>query len=264
MRSDTHRRILWLLPHPDDEFACSMRIRATAAAGDEVHCVFLTDGGFGGQSVARRRLESLRVLRRLGVGAAAVHFLGERHGFRDGTLHERLEDALQALDALIEAMGAVDVLHVPAWEGGHQDHDATHLLGIVLARRRSVGSLRQFPLYHGAGLPGPWFRVLHPLAANGPVQPHRATPVERLWAVALCLSYRSQWRTWLGLLPFFAWHMLARGTFPEQQVDPARVAESPHVGVVLYQRRGFLAMPEFRRAADAFLAAHGIAPATVP
>lgn len=264
MPSDPRRCVLWLLPHPDDEFACSMRIRTMAAAGDAVHCAFLTDGGFGGQSVPRRRAESLGVLRRLGVSASSVHFLGERHGFRDGALHERLDDALDALEGLVEAIGPVDALHVPAWEGGHQDHDATHLLGLVLSRRRAIRTLRQFPLYHGAGLPGPWFRVLDPLAANGPWQPHRTTPGERMRAVALCLSYRSQWRTWLGLLPFFAWHMLTRGTFPEQDVAHARVTEAPHAGAVLYQRRGFLTLSEFRRAANVFLASHGIGSSTPP
>lgn len=39
--------------------------------------------------------------------------------------------------------------------GGHQDHDASHLLGLSLA---AAGvALRQFPLYQDAGLPGPFF-----------------------------------------------------------------------------------------------------------
>lgn len=258
------RRILFLLAHPDDEFACSMRLRALARAGAEVHCAYLTDGGFGGQSVTRRREESLRVLRALGVGERRVHFLGERHGFRDGALHLRLDEAMAALQALVAAIGAVEALHVPAWEGGHQDHDATHLLGLALARRCGIGMLRQFPLYHGAGLPGPWFRVLSPLPANGPVQAHRASWRERILAVALCLRYVSQWRSWLGLLPFFALRMLAGGVFPEQAVRAARVLEDPHPGRPLYERRGYLTLAEFRAAAAPFLAAHDLVPQRRP
>lgn len=251
------RRPLFLLAHPDDEFACSIRIRAEARAGAEVHCAYLTDGGYGGQPVARRRSESLQVLGLLGVPAEQVHFLGEQHGFSDGALHRQLDAADAALQALVSAIGPVDALYVPAWEGGHQDHDAVHLLGWALARRHTIEA-RQFPLYHGAGLPGPWFRVLSPLPANGPVQAYRATWRERLFAMALCLRYVSQWRTWLGLFPFFVLHMLLSGCFPEQQVLETRVFEPPHQGRLLYERRGFLTAAEFYAAAARFIAAQSL------
>ena len=62
--------------------------------------------------------------------------------------------------------GTPDEVYLPAWEGGHQDHDAGHLLGLSLAAPGL--RLRQFPLYQGAGLPGPFFRVMAPLPGNGP------------------------------------------------------------------------------------------------
>lgn len=252
-------RFLFLLAHPDDEFACSMRIRALVREGGEVHCAYLTDGGYGGQPVERRRHESLRVLRRLGVPPERAHFIGEQQGLPDGGLHSHLDRAYSALEALLARIGALDGLHVPAWEGGHQDHDAVHLLGLALAVQHTwTGSLRQFPLYHGAGLPGPFFRVLAPLAENGTVRSYTAPWPERLLAIRLCLAYASQWRTWVGLLPFFALHMLCHGTFPEQAVDPRRVRATPHAGQPLYERRGFLTYARFREAADAFLAARNL------
>ncbi|HZH44648.1 MAG TPA: PIG-L family deacetylase [Lysobacter sp.] len=259
MRSEPGR-ILFLLAHPDDEFACSVPIRAMARAGAEVHCAYLTDGGFGGQPVARRRHESRRVLEGLGVPEGRSHFLGEWHGFPDGALHAWLDAALVALQDLVRQIGPLDRLYIPAWEGGHQDHDAVHLLGLVLAKQCGISVLRQFPLYHGAGLPGPLFKVLDPLPANGAVHSYRASWRERVLAVTVCLSYVSQWRTWVGLLPFVVLHMLMHGTFSEQDVDPARVHEPPHPGPPLYERRGFMPSDRFSEAAARFLATHGLAP----
>jgi LmbE family N-acetylglucosaminyl deacetylase len=252
-------RIVFLLAHPDDEFACSIPIRNAVGGGDEVHCVYLTDGGYGGQRVRVRMEESLRALALLGVPHARVHFLGVERGFPDGALHRHLERAATVLQEWFDALGAIDEVHVPAWEGGHQDHDAVQLIGAVVARRTGVSRIVQFPLYHGAGLPGPLFRVLAPLPANGPVAGVRASAGERWLAVRLCLCFASQWRTWVGLLPFFVWRMLVDGRFPQQPVDPMRWRQSPHPGVVLHERRGFVTRAEFAACADAFLGAEASA-----
>lgn len=222
--------------------------------GVEVHCVYLTDGGYGGQSVQVRMHETHRALALLGVEPGRIHFLGAEHGFRDSELHTRLDAAADAFDAWLSGIGDVDAVHLPAWEGGHQDHDATHVIGAVVAARRGIDRVIQFPLYHGAGLPGPLFRVLAPLPENGRVDGYRANMRERWLAVRLCFMYVSQWRTWVGLLPFFAWRMLVSGQFPEQAVDPARWREMPHRGVPLYERRGFLTYDEFARKAAEFVA----------
>lgn len=44
-------------------------------------------------------------------------------------------------------------LLIPAWEGGHQDHDAAHLIGRRLADRTGARAW-QFPLYTGSALTG--------------------------------------------------------------------------------------------------------------
>ena len=246
--------VIYIFAHADDEFACSMPIRAQTRQGMSVHCIYTTDGGYGGQSISRRQDESLRVLRSLGVDASNVHFLGGTHGLPDGNLHTKLDEASAALQSCFERISAVRSVALPAWEGGHQDHDATHLIGVELALRLEIPSVIQFPLYNGQGLPGPLFKVMHPLAANGPVRSYHASLSERITAISLSIHYASQWKTWAGLLPFFAWHFLTRGTFPEQKVNPARLRESPHAGSLLYERRGFVNFSEFQAAAEKFLA----------
>ncbi len=252
MRSDLPGRVLFLFAHPDDEFACSMWMRRLVRDGEQLSCVYLTDGGFGGQATERRERESLIALGRLGIPATDVRFLGRERGVGDGTLPDVLGPAWDALEEWARAVGPVKRIVVPAWEGGHQDHDAAHLLGLELARRHAC-PVEQVPLYNGVGLPGPFFRVLHPLASNGLVTAYRADWRERIAAIALCLIYRSQWKTWVGLLPFFALKMVFSGRFPRQAAEPARVAQPPHEGSLLYERRGAYTYGRFRTQAESFI-----------
>jgi hypothetical protein len=229
-----------------------MWLRELVSSGTDVACVYLTDGGFGGQAVECRERESLAALARLGVMQSRVRFLGREHGIRDGVLPEALDRAWHALEAFVGEAGPYERIIVPAWEGGHQDHDATHLLGAVLGLRRGA-EVQQFPLYNGYRLPGPFFRVLHPLPANGPVSGYRAGWAERVGAVRLCFTYLSQWKTWLGLLPFFTLQMAFSGVFPRQPAGLGRLSERPHEGALLYERRGAYAYSRFRETADGFM-----------
>ena len=226
-----------LFAHPDDEFAVFPVLRSALREGRPLSCVWLTDGGWGGQNMEQRRRESIAVLAGLGLPEAAMRFLGQEWQVPDGALHQHLDRVIPALvEALAESCRDGEVL-VPAWEGGHQDHDACHLAGIALARSARA-RLRQFPLYHGAGLPGPWFRVLDPLPANGPVDVQPTRPGERLGDALRCLGYASQWRSFIGLLPFYLWRMRRTDAFGLQDVAMARTAGPAHEGRVLYERRG--------------------------
>lgn len=247
-------QVLFVLAHPDDEFACSLHIQRANRRAQQVHCAYLTDGSHGSQSVQRRVAESTRALSKLGVDPRNIHFLGVQQSLPDGGLHEHLDTAATLLDAVFEQHGPFATVYIPAWEGGHQDHDASHLVGGVVSRRRGVRDVRQFPLYRATSSPGPFFRVLSPLLVNGPADYHRARLRERFAALQVCVVHRSQWRSWLGLFPFFATKMLTTGRFPTQQVDAARWSCRPHAGALLYERRGALRSSIFAEKADRFLA----------
>jgi len=239
---------LFLFPHPDDEFAVAQPLADLRARGEEVRCVYLTAGGYGGQATAPRRDESLRVLATLGVYASHVAFLD----FEDGRLHASLEPAFAALRE--RATGAT-AIYLPAWEGGHQDHDAAHLLGLAFAR--DIGAPAwQFPLYQGAGLPGPLFRVMAPLPANGASEARRTSVGERLAQLRRCLAYPSQWKSWIGLWPGVAWHMLVDGRFHLQPATLERARQRPHAGALLFERRGFTTAADFAASAEPFIAKH--------
>jgi hypothetical protein len=165
---------------------------------------------------------------------------------------------------VLDSVEKITAIHLHAWEGGHQDHDAAHVLALAYARRRGlVGVCRQFPLYRvGPGLLD--IAVCAPLPENGPVESRRIPWTRRLAYVALCLSYRSQVKSFLYLLPALAMHYVLKGSQDLQPTDPKRIFGRPHEGALLYERRGFDKADAFRSAVAPFIEAHFPAPTPDP
>jgi LmbE family N-acetylglucosaminyl deacetylase len=131
-------RILILAPHPDDEVVgCAAAIRRAKAKGCEIGVLFLTTGvperaalwpwerRDHGRRVAQRRAEAVRVADM--TGARAVGFL-ETDARR---LRLRFAEARERVAAAVKGLGA-DTLWVPAFEGGHQDHDTANAIASTL------------------------------------------------------------------------------------------------------------------------------------
>lgn len=242
---------LFLFAHQDDEFGAFDLIRRAASEGRAI-CAYFTDGA-NGATAARRNLESMSVLQRLGVHRDDVHFLGEAHGIPDCRLFEHLEVCAAAFSRLLAQVDEFSPVYIPAWEGGHHDHDGLHAVAaLLLFERGMLGRAYQFPLYHANGCIGPFFRVLTPLAGNGDVL---ATPLrwrDRCRYVRHCLRYPSQAKSWLGLLPFVALCLMLRGRQTLQLVDAERVRHRPHPGRLYYEKREFLEYGALERAIAAW------------
>jgi LmbE family N-acetylglucosaminyl deacetylase len=247
---------VYLFAHPDDEFGVFFSLEQAVARGSTVLCLYLTDGAFGGQASERRQAETLSVLRRLGIDQAFVRFIGAEEGFADGALCGRIEDAYRAVEKVLDPIARIAALHVHAWEGGHQDHDAVHLIGVAYAAKRGLLQVaRQFPLYRaGPGLLN--ISTCSPLMENGPILSERIPFGRRLKYIYLCFTYRSQWRSFLFLLPMLAWHYVRKGTQDFQEIQSARIAGPAHEGPLLYERRGFDSYNKFRDASETFLSLH--------
>jgi hypothetical protein len=188
------------------------------------------------------------VLERLGVAREDVYFAGQQLGIGDAQLPQHLARAAGWLDDWLDGFGRIEALHVTAWEGGHHDHDALHALAVTLAARRGlVQRILPGARQQAAGLPGPLFRVLAPLPQNGPAQTWHIPWHARRSYLGHCLSYPSQRRTWIGLLPFVLLHYLLRGTQTLQPVDPARLGQRPHSGPLYYEKRKFFTWDEMSR-----------------
>jgi LmbE family N-acetylglucosaminyl deacetylase len=216
--------VVFIFAHQDDEIAFVSRIRFERTRGHRVTCICLTDGAAAASAETRDR-ESRGVLARLGVDDFRVAPPEER--IADGALPEHLEEALRFVEASVKEVDEVVTL---AWEGGHQDHDAAHLVAAAFARQRGVQCL-EMPLYNGHET-SHLFRVNTPVG-NGWLQ--RRLPRREYYAnVLLARFYRSQRRTWLGLVP-----LLLIGPPREliRAADLRRACAPPHPLPLLYERR---------------------------
>lgn len=235
----TETRIAWLLlAHQDDEFAAQAWIEEALAEGLRLKCCFFTRA-ISPQANERRNRESTAVLQRLGVSKEDVCFVGEALNIQDGALHEQPGAVARWLRQRFIADDP-QRLAVPAWEGGHPDHDALHAVTVLVADELNLTHrIEQFPLYNAWKCVRPWFRVQHPLPLNGPVRKTAIRWPDRWRYLFNCLGYPSQALSWLGLFPFVAWLLMARGHEQYQGVSVARLDERPHDGALYYEHRGF-------------------------
>ena len=216
--------VLFVFAHQDDELAAASRMLLARRNGDRVICAYLTDGTFRAAAAVRNE-ESRRALARLDVTDLLFAT------FRDGELPEHATEGLAFLESHVEEAGEVWTL---AWEGGHQDHDAAHMIALAFARRRGL-PCREVPLYNGQGTSGPLFRTMHPLGDGWTTR--RIGLREALRIVALARFYKSQRRTWLGLLPEAIVKLVFMRSEFVRDADPRRLASKPHDGLLYYERR---------------------------
>lgn len=236
--------------HQDDEYGVATRIARERRAGRRVICAFLTDGAAKVPS-AVRDAESRGVLARVGVDERDILFLGSEHDIPDGSLVEHLEAAFHVLDLAMRERNPGEVITL-AWEGGHQDHDAAHLVAVAFAQKHGL-PCHEFPLYRGNRY-GNLFRVLSPIRDSG--ERTKLGFSEAFRAAMLAWRYRSQRRTWIGLFgeSFLKLVVLRREVLGE--VDPRRLSEPPHARPLFYERRFHFPWERFAAAARPFIESH--------
>lgn len=234
---------LFIFAHHDDELFISITMRRLMRTGGPVRAAWLTRGGMKGE---RRQSESRKAMELLGVEPENLIFFG----LPDGHLLDYLEDIIPRLMGLLERHRPASVF-VPAYAGGHQDHDTVQLAGAVAIRRLqeaehyapgpAVGrsrdiTLYEFPLYHRFGsrilsvgelIPGGDYPVLRtPLKLR-----------DRLLKQRLARIYKSQRLILYPLLGIKGGPaMLHRDGEPYRQVPPDRNYERPpHPGRLAYE-----------------------------
>ena len=262
MGKSTDNVNLFILAHADDEVAFAPIIDRLVGERRPVRLVYLTDGGSGGRS-AVRNAETVRALASLGVEESDLRFVGHEAGIADGQLYQNLPGALEAVEAWCGSLKSIARIYTLAWEGGHPDHDAAHVVAIAFAATRGlVERVLQVPFYRASDRwPPPLFTVSSPLPANGPLVSLPLSPSERWLPVKLIRFYRSQWRSFAGLAPAMLWHALSCRTIDMQPVTRRRLAERPTPRPLLYEVRNGVSCDDFLAAAATFLATdHDIAP----
>jgi LmbE family N-acetylglucosaminyl deacetylase len=136
---------VFLLAHHDDEVFCAAHLRRRLAGGGDVALVWVTAGGL---APARWRLaEGRRVRAFLGLqeGEALDLALPDRHAI------DHLPRIEREVERLLTRLPSQTELFVPAWEGGHPDHDALNAVAARLAARHPGLRVFEFPLYARRG-----------------------------------------------------------------------------------------------------------------
>jgi len=148
------RRILILVPHPDDEVVgCCAAISRARSQGAEVSAVYLTTGVPAAAVLWpwQRSGHSARVAgRRAEAGRAAELLRVQPLCFAEVPTRELKAHMAGTLDMLLGHIRQLhpDVLWTPAYEGGHQDHDVASFLASHL---RAEASVWEFSEYNFAG-----------------------------------------------------------------------------------------------------------------
>lgn len=241
---------VYILAHFDDEYCALPLIERARDAGEDQLFLFVAD--YQGEARrARRHGETRALLRWLGLDPARAIHVGQGTGAMDGRVYAALPAAWRAIEA---ALAGVEVTRFvcPSWEGGHMDHDMCCVLAAQAAVARGGLPVETVGLYNGKGLPAPWFHGGRALPENGPraIVPLQAGAMLR-WMLAVRFFWRE--RAWYGLWPAMFWTYLRYG-FGTQRLDPARLRQRPHDGVLLYERMFDTPYEAVRAAADAFLA----------
>jgi LmbE family N-acetylglucosaminyl deacetylase len=245
---------LFLLGHQDDEIAFAPLISRIKAKGQPVRVVYLTDGGIGRVTPKLRNTESSRALASIGVAATEINYLGTEMAVPNGQLFRRFSAVYSALDAQTAAISSLGEIYTLGWEGGNMDHDAAHVIAMVLAMARDrLHRAWQVPFYRAADLGPPFFSLFAPLPDNGPVTTLTLASRESWLRARLIRHFHSQWRTFAGLGPLILWHALTKPVLKRQPMRLHRLWERPTAGRLLYEQRYGVSFGEFSECATAFL-----------
>ena len=187
----------------------------------------------------------------LGVPEENILFLGSENRLADGTLFRNLDRAHDLLEEATRSL-PIDESLCLAWEGGHPDHDASHLIALAVARRRGVlENTWQFSIYNSGSGRGRFVRVFSPLE-GGEIRTQTLTAAEGVRLALLPFAYPSQRRTWLGLFPGAFLQMAVRRREAATRARLEAVRDRPHAGRLFYERRFGVPFSEFEEATRAF------------
>ncbi len=150
------KRILILIPHPDDEVVgCAAAIRRAGNRGAEIHGAFLTTGVRGPDAFRLRghRRYERRVQRRRSEALRAAEFLNVHPVFfqerPSRTLKSHLEDCREEILQAMDQWG-IDQVWTPAYEGGHRDHDAVNALASTIREKADVWEFSEYNYVGGS------------------------------------------------------------------------------------------------------------------
>lgn len=149
------KRILILVPHPDDEVvACAAALGRAQAEGAQIFALYLTHGCIARETLWpwQRKHYNSYVARRRGEAESVAHFLNITPvGWSERParyLWRELVNVYKQIDTAITEY-AVDEIWLPAYEGGNADHDALNALGVCFKNHVNVMEFAEYNFLGG-------------------------------------------------------------------------------------------------------------------
>jgi hypothetical protein len=191
---------LFLLAHQDDE----VFLLPFIADSEKKLFIYLTNGSSNSSSVfhqQKRTNEAHETFKEILMPLNAnVIWWGNQNGVSEGELHKFANS--NTIRSLIESIShhgtKVSKIYTTTFEGAHQDHDSAAVIARII--RKSLGAdVIEVSTYPQK------FKAVYSFSVMSPKYKSINFDFDRLkilrLAARLILSYRTQWKTWLGLTP---------------------------------------------------------------
>jgi len=247
---------VFILSHQDDEFGVFESIHNSIQNKNNVYIFFMTNGVIG-KSISKnmcsnRDLESLTVLKKLGIKKQNIIFFGRKNDIPTCFLYKNLDNAYKKLDQFLNKLNGNLTIFTHAYEGGNEDHDACNILILKLIRKnKKIKSAFQFPLYHALSLF--YYKVQSALKINGKIIYVKSSFMRRIKFIIYLFNYKSQLKVWVGLYPFLILNLLFRKYYILQNIRKDFIIKRPHHGKLLYEKFRNLNYSDLKLRFDKFL-----------
>ena len=147
------KNILILAPHPDDEcVGLSKLIKQKRKKGCIFYIFFLTNGVIAQENMwfwEKKKYKDI-LNKRLEEMKNSVSFLGiKNHYLQDIStrcLKDRISDTLSKIEKILVNKN-IDTLFVPAYEGGHQDHDVANFIAFQFKNKLTIYEFSEYNNY---------------------------------------------------------------------------------------------------------------------
>jgi len=247
------RSAIFLLPHQDDEVGIFQKIIDELNDGNEVFCLYFTRA-LSQFKNSTRNFESTKVLLSYGVKKENILFVGQDLDIEDKYLLQHIHRVYKWLKNWLSEHSDISNLYVPAWEGGHPDHDCLNAITTVLSIQSSLeNKVWQFPLYNANKCLPYFYKIQSPLINNGKINKIPINFINRIRFIKSCLGYPSEFVAWIGLFPFFFYNYLILGRQFLQPIQHSHFFFRPHEGVLYYEVRKFATWDDVSRAVSSLI-----------
>lgn len=246
---------LFIFAHNDDEVFAAPLLEEARDESAEVVVVYTTHGSLYGASSKVRDLESQKFYQAIGL-IDKIEFinLGRSLKVFDGSSYKETSKLYEDLKKRLDARNLSKII-VPSWEGGHQDHDTCHLIGMALACEKGLrNSIYEFSLYNAYRVPGHLFRV-NKLIPRGQEKPEyfKLRFKKALFYMKLIMIFKSQRKTFLALSPEIIFNYFAKRRAEYRLVPKVNYRKPPHEGGLFYEKRFSVSFQEFNSMNQSFI-----------